>query len=146
MRKINRIVVHCTGTPPFTPVQHIHTYWREKLGWKNTGYHYIITANGEVVQLADEASICNGAKGYNHDSIHIAYVGGISISKINSDTRTLSQKESMFNLVRTLRVKYDFIPVLGHCDLPNVKKSCPNFNTLKWYIDEVEKEMKQSLK
>ena len=73
MREIKRIVVNCTGTPPFTPVVNIQKYWREKLGWKNSGYHYIITSNGEVVQLADEKAICNGAEGFNHDSIHVAY-------------------------------------------------------------------------
>lgn len=146
MRKINRIVVHCTGTPPFTPVENIQQYWRDTLGWKRPGYHYIIPMSGELVKLAELDTITNGAKGYNEDSIHIAYVGGINVHNKNADTRNAAQREAMFKLIRDLRIKLDFIPVLGHCDLPGVKKYCPNFHTTKWYMEEVEKEMKQRIK
>lgn len=146
MREINRIVVHCTATPPFTPVENIQKYWQDNLGWKIPGYHYIIPMSGMVINLADISEVVNGAKGYNEDSIHIAYVGGINVYGRSADTRNSNQRESMFRLIRKLRIKFDFIPVIGHCDLPDVKKSCPNFNTLKWYMEEVEKEMKQKLK
>ncbi len=139
MREIKRIVVHCTGTPPFTPIANIQQYWRDSLGWKNSGYHYIITSNGEVIQLADENQICNGAKGFNHDSIHVAYVGGQTVNKRYGDTRTAAQKTSMFSLLRSLRIKYDLVPVVGHRDLPNVRKECPCFDAGVWYIEELVK-------
>lgn len=135
MRQVKRIVVHCTGTPPFTPIASIQKYWRDQLGWKKPGYHYIITINGEIVQLADEADICNGAKGYNNDSIHVAYVGGISVNKRYGDTRTIEQKESMFTLLRSLRYRYNLVPVVGHRDLPDVRKECPCFDVDVWYLE-----------
>ncbi len=139
MREIKRIVVHCTGTPPFTPIASIQNYWKTQHGWKMPGYHYIITSNGEVVQLADEATVCNGAKGFNSDSIHVAYVGGVTVNKKNGDTRTAEQKSSMFSLLRSLRIKYDLVPIVGHRDLPNVRKECPCFEAGVWYIEELMK-------
>ncbi len=53
-RNIKYIVIHCTATDPQTKVEAIQNYWRNNLGWKSPGYHYIIQADGTVLQLADE--------------------------------------------------------------------------------------------
>ena len=62
-REIKYIVVHCTATPPDAKIESIQRYWKEQLGWKNPGYHYIIKRNGEIVKINDEANISNGVAG-----------------------------------------------------------------------------------
>ena len=56
-RDIKYLVVHCTATPKNTTIKSIQNYWKNNLGWKNVGYHYIIESNGNIVQLANESQI-----------------------------------------------------------------------------------------
>ena len=131
MREIKYIVLHCTATPKNTTVKSILNHWRNVLGWKSPGYHYIITPNGTEVQLSEISKQTNGVKGYNKNSIHISYIGGQF-----ADDRTEDQKRTMAELVRKLRVIYPKAEILGHCDFPGVKKLCPNFNVKQWLQDE----------
>ena len=133
MRKINKIVVHCTATQQSTSIQSIINYWKITLKWKSMGYHYIIDTNGNTVKLADVADICNGALGYNRNSIHIAYIGGIDYKRIPVDNRTAEQKIALKILIMQLVSKFPDAEILGHYQLPNVKKTCPCFDAAKEY-------------
>ncbi|WPC14746.1 N-acetylmuramoyl-L-alanine amidase [Riemerella anatipestifer] len=73
MRTIKYIVLHCTATSQTTTIESIKRFWREKLGWKNVGYHYIIKPDGEIVQLADLNTITNGVKGIT-DIVFILHI------------------------------------------------------------------------
>lgn len=131
MREVKYIVIHCTATPQNTTIQSIQNHWRNVLGWKSPGYHYIYTAKGKEVQLQDISKPTNGVKGYNANSIHLSYIGG----KLTDD-RTEAQKVAMKNRVIELLKQFPDAEVLGHCDFTGVVKSCPNFNVKKWLIDE----------
>lgn len=131
-RDIKYIVIHCTATQPTARVSAIQNYWRNTLHWKSPGYHYIIEANGNIRQLADEAQITNGVAGYNSHSIHVSYIGGIDKSGKPKDTRTTSQLDAMKQLVISLKRKYPDAEVLGHRDFPAVKKACPSFDVADW--------------
>ena len=133
MRKINKIVVHCTATQQSTSIQSIINYWKITLKWKSMGYHYIIEANGNTVKLADVTEICNGASGYNRNSIHIAYIGGIDYKKIPIDNRTVEQKIALKILIMQLVSKFPDAEILGHYQLPNVKTTCACFDAAKEY-------------
>ena len=133
MRKINKIVVHCTATQQSIDIQSIIDYWKNNLKWKSMGYHYIIEANGITVKLADVTEVCNGASGYNRNSIHIAYVGGIDINKKPIDNRTTEQKNALRILIMQLASKFPDADILGHYQLPNVNKACPCFDAAKEY-------------
>jgi N-acetylmuramoyl-L-alanine amidase len=122
-RKIEYIVCHCTATEQSATPTAIQRYWREKLGWKNPGYHYLISADGTVHTLAGHEVVCNGVAGFNSKSIHLSYIGGKS-----KDDRTEAQKKAIDELLRKLRVQYPTAVIQGHKDFPNVKKSCPRYN------------------
>jgi len=62
MRTITHIVVHCSATGQDAKVEAIQRYWKEKLGWKSPGYHYIIEADGKETQLLTIAQPSNGVK------------------------------------------------------------------------------------
>ena len=132
MREIKYIVVHCTATPTDTKIESIQRYWKEQLGWKNPGYHYIIKRNGEIVKINDEENISNGVKGYNKNSVHISYIGGVDKNNNAIDNRTNAQRHAMFNKLVALSEKYPGAIILGHRDFPGVTKLCPSFDVKEW--------------
>lgn len=136
-REIRYIVVHCTATQPNTEIENICRYWKEQLGWKNPGYHYIIKRNGEIVALQSEHLIANGVKDFNSHSIHISYIGGIDKNNKPLDNRTDAQQFAMFNKIVELMEKYPQAKVLGHRDFPNVAKACPSFDVRSWLHEYV---------
>ena len=133
MRNINYIAIHCTATQPESSIASIQNYWKNNLGWKNPGYHYIIDRFGNVINLLPIELVSNGVQGYNSQTINISYVGGIDKSGKPKDTRTEAQKQSILKLLKELRVKFPKAKIQGHRDFPNVKKACPSFDAKKEY-------------
>jgi N-acetylmuramoyl-L-alanine amidase len=126
MREIKYIAIHCTAGGVNQSTQAIKDYWKNTLKWKSVGYHYLISADGTIEQLADESQITNGVAGFNKNSIHISYKGGVENGK-PKDTRTFSQKASMLSLLKDLRKKYPKAIIQGHRDF-GAKKACPSFD------------------
>lgn len=142
-RQITHIFVHCTATMPSTTIDTIQQGWRS-IGWKNPGYHYIIKADGTIVNLQPEDKAANGVKGYNANAIHVAYIGGLWMlngSQIYEDTRTPKQTAALRHLLRELRGRYPKALIMGHRSIwgeytpEKWKKLCPCFNALKEYAD-----------
>ena len=141
MRKIDYIVIHCTAGIAQQKTEDIIRYWQRVLGWKSYGYHYLVNADGVVEKITDLEKPSNGVKGYNHNSIHIAYKGGWN----GQDTRTDSQKESIVNIIRNLKKRYPHAKIVGHRDLsPDLNKDgkitpnewvkiCPCFDAMGEY-------------
>lgn len=125
--------MHCTATSQNTSISSIQNYWKNQLGWRMPGYHFIIKPDGEVVSLLPIEQVSNGVKGFNHESINISYVGGIDEKVIPKDNRTLAQKASLLKLLKELRQKFPKAIIQGHRDFPNVKKACPSFDAKKEY-------------
>jgi len=134
MRKISRIVIHCTATQQTATVQSILNYWKNVKKWNSPGYHFLIDPKGEVHKLLPIEHIANGARGFNHDSIHISYIGGVDSENNPIDNRTQEQINAMLALIASLRLD-DLIaqvPIVGHRDLPGVHKACPSFDVQTW--------------
>lgn len=148
MGKIKRIVVHCTEEPANAKrnKEYYRNFFFEVKGWKHYGYHAIVYQDGTWERLQpwptptaeggtiDNNTLANGAKGFNSDSMHIAYVGGIDPdTKKPTDTRTNEQKKTLRDLIAMWKVDYKVNIICGHRDLPNVKKACPCFDAIKTY-------------
>ena len=133
MRNIKYIVIHCTATQPNTKKEAILSYWKNTLKWKTVGYHRLIDANGVIHELAKFEQITNGVKGYNSESIHFSYIGGIDESGRPKDTRTLKQKESLLYLVKQAKKQFPNAIVQGHKDFKGVAKACPSFDAKNEY-------------
>jgi len=132
VRTIKYIVLHCTATPQNTTIESIKSYWRSVLGWKNPGYHYMIKANGEIVNTLPIEQIANGVAGYNTPSIHISYIGGVDSKNQPLDNRTEAQKAAQIKLLTQLKQKFPTAEIKGHRDFPGVKKACPSFDVKSW--------------
>lgn len=137
MRKIERIFVHCTAGSQKMTVDGLLTVFRRK-GWKNPGYHYVVTADGVIHQLLDESKVSNGVKGYNTTSINVAYMGGVDGLMKPVDNRTDAQKTSLRKLLGMLRQRYPDAVIMGHRDIwgsdpRKWQKACPCFDAKTEY-------------
>ena len=72
------------------------------------------------------------ARHYNAHSIGICYEGGLDEKGKPADTRTPAQKASLEDLLYSLVLDYPDAEILGHRDLPWVRKSCPCFDVKEW--------------
>ena len=64
--------------------------------------------------------------------IAVAYEGGLDKNGHPADTRTEAQKITLEELLYSLAQDYPDATILGHRDLPGVKKECPCFDTKAW--------------
>lgn len=133
MRDIKYIAVHCTATSQKTSISAIQSYWRNQLGWKMPGYHFIILPNGTAVQLLPIEEVSNGVKGFNSVLINIAYLGGVDAKNNPLDNRTPQQKATLLELLKKYKKQFPKAIIQGHRDFPNVKKACPSFDAKKEY-------------
>lgn len=134
MRKINYLVIHCTATVQNASIEAIKRYWKEVLKWRNPGYHIMVKPSGEIVYIHPIEKVANGVAGYNTNSIHISYIGGVR-GKEPVDNRTPEQKEALKKIVLELKSKFPDAEIKGHRDFltPGPKwKDCPSFDVKTW--------------
>jgi N-acetylmuramoyl-L-alanine amidase len=99
--KIRFIVIHCTAG--FSPADKVQAFFLRKkkdggLGWSRGGYHRIINRDGSIHKMHPFDILTNGVKGFNAESIHISYVGGVEkdgkTGRFDAkDTRNNAQKK-----------------------------------------------------
>ena len=139
MRQIKRIFVHCTASSQKWGVKELLAEFKAK-GWKNPGYHKVVTADGVIHQLLDISKVSNGVQGYNSTAINIAYVGGIDSKGKPVDNRTEAQKVALRSLLVELHRQYPHATIMGHRDIwgsdpRKWKKWCPCFDAKLEYKD-----------
>ena len=135
MRKIDLIVIHCSATRENKsfPVTSLIACHQDRFGF--TGYHYYITRDGQVYQTRHENLPGAHTRHYNQHSIGVCYEGGLDTHGHPADTRTQEQKATLVALLRSLKQDYPDATILGHRDLPGVRKDCPCFDASKEYAD-----------
>jgi N-acetylmuramoyl-L-alanine amidase len=133
MRTITHIVVHCSATGQDAKVEAIQRYWKQNLGWKSPGYHYIIEADGKETQLLSIAQPSNGVKGWNKSIINVCYIGGVNKLGKAADNRTDAQKRQLMTRLKALKTMFPNAIIQGHKDFPNVAKACPSFDAKTEY-------------
>jgi N-acetylmuramoyl-L-alanine amidase len=133
MRTITHIVVHCSATGQDAKVEAIQRYWKQNLGWKSPGYHYIIEADGKETQLLSIAQPSNGVKGWNKSIINVCYIGGVNKLGKAADNRTDAQKRQLMTRLKALKTMFPNAIIQGHKDFPNVAKACPSFDAKSEY-------------
>lgn len=136
MRKIDLIIIHCSATRAdrsFTmaDLEACH----KARGFKSVGYHYYIRRNGDIYPGRPEDQPGAHALRYNATSIGICYEGGLDASGRPADTRTPAQKLTLRELLKSLRKDYPQARIVGHRDLPWVRKDCPCFDAASEYRD-----------
>ena len=146
MRPINRIILHCSASMEGIDLtgqdilrMHTNPVSQGGRGWKNPGYHYVIRLNGKVDQILPESRIANGVKGYNADSVHVCYIGGLMKKEqgkgksekslpaklVPANTMTPKQRAAIVALLLDLHEKFPQAKLYGHNQL--AAKACPSF-------------------
>ena len=148
-RNIQYIAVHCTAGSQKTTISSLLAVFKAR-GFKNPGYHYVISADGIVHNLLSEDQVSNGVKGFNSVSINVAYIGGVISQEgvlKSIDNRTPEQKVSLRKLLGELKKRYPQAVIQGHRDFsPDINgngivdpweriKDCPCFDAKVEYAD-----------
>ena len=127
MRKLTRIILHCTATPDGRHVD-VATIreWHRKRGWSDIGYHFVIYLDGSVHNGRPVEKVGAHVSGHNADTIGVVYVGGTDAAGKAKDTMNDAQETAFVNLVASLRDKYGALTLHGHNEY--AAKACPSFN------------------
>lgn len=142
MRRIDKIVIHCSASPNGRGDDiHDVDIWHEERKFKRArewriqwqpdiescGYHYVIPIDGTIQYGRHNDEVGAHAQGYNQHSIGICMIG--------TDEFTAEQWNSLAELVAALKWQFPAADILGHRDLPGVKKTCPGFSVRDWLKD-----------
>ncbi len=133
MRKINKIILHCTATPEgrYTTVEDIRR-WHKQRGFRGIGYHYVVYLDGSIHLGRPIEEIGAHTKGENTGSIGVAYVGGIDKKNFKpKDTRTPEQIMALDLLLGSLLDDFKGATLHGHNQFAN--KACPSFDVQEEY-------------
>lgn len=178
-RKIKWIAIHCSAGYALIPS--IEKFWYNNLKWKSPGYHIIVYENGtcwyvtkngsystDVTKL-DLNKITNGVLGFNSETIHISYIGGVEKTNTSkaSDSRTPAQKKAIIDSIKIVQdilkksgQDISKIKIQGHRDFSPDKngngvvdsweriKECPSFDAIPEYktlIPSANKNIKYTL-
>ncbi|SDX88997.1 N-acetylmuramoyl-L-alanine amidase [Nitrosomonas halophila] len=144
-RPISHLVIHCAATPNGRwhdvrdiDLWHRQAGFRRNQNWRarqneelgHIGYHFVIYTNGAVATGRHLDEVGAHARGFNARTIGICMIG--------TDRFSPAQWESLHNGVSSLIVRYRGVKVVGHRDLPEVKKTCPGFSVDDWLANQMQ--------
>lgn len=142
MLRIGFIVIHCSATPATAvnvDAAEIRRWHRQK-GWRDIGYHYVIKRDGTVEKGRPDDQPGAHEPRINSHSIAICLVGGSppngskeAKAGLGENNYTPAQWASLAKLVISLHAKHPTAVVLGHRDVPGVRKACPSFDAKAWW-------------
>lgn len=137
--KTDLIVVHCADTPPTMDVtaRMINQWHVKDNGWAAIGYHFVIKRDGTVEGGRPDNTQGAHASQVNSHSIGICLAGGKGKPGVFDDHFTLPQAVSLAALIETLQSFYPDTSVVGHRDVDNAGKTCPNFDAKAWWASTV---------
>lgn len=131
--KPDMIVVHCSATQPLA---HLGAReidgWHRDNGWMGIGYHYVIRTDGTVERGRPEAMRGAHAAEVNDHSIGICLIGGVDAKGKPSANFTGLQLAALSDLLAGITDRHGITKIVGHRDIPGVKKACPSFNVAHW--------------
>ena len=136
-REIKLLVIHCSATRcnvSFTVEQLRQCHLQR--GFKDIGYHFYITRNGELHHCRPVSEPGAHVRGFNRHSIGICYEGGLDEEGRPADTRTQAQRFALLDLLTILKHQYPDAQILGHYQLSaSIHKACPCFDSRKEYMN-----------
>jgi N-acetyl-anhydromuramyl-L-alanine amidase AmpD len=134
------IVVHCSATPPDADIgaDEIRRWHVEDNGWSDIGYHYVIRRAGVIEHGRSLDYQGAHVRGYNHESVGICLVGGVSKDGQPDANFTAAQYGSLESLISLLLPRFPGAAVRGHRDFPGVTKACPSFDAAAWWSQRNE--------
>ena len=130
-KNIKLLVVHCSDTEDNENLNAIDIHKMHlSFGWDGIGYHKVITRSGKIENGRPEYWIGAHVKGKNNVSLGVCLIGKTSFTK--------KQFTSLERVLKKWKTLYPNAKIIGHKDIGNTNKTCPNFDVLTWAknIDE----------
>lgn len=118
-RDVSKVFIHCSASdnPDHDSVDVIRG-WHLARGWRDIGYHYVITKDGEVHKGRPLAHEPAAQKGHN--------VGSVAICVTGLAEFTARQMRALLSLCIDIDKRID-VTFHGHCEV-NPNKTCPVFD------------------
>ena len=133
--EVKLLIVHCSATRSDREYS-VKTLIKDAIArFGQPSYHWYIRRNGNLIPILPENVRGVHARNYNRCSIGICYEGGVNPQGNNDDTRTPAQKQTLYELLKSLRRDYPQARIMGHRELPHVAKDCPCFDAAREYAD-----------
>ena len=125
IENIKLLVVHCSDTKDSQNLGALDIHKMHlKFGWNGIGYHKIINRSGKVENGRPEYWIGAHVKGKNDISLGVCLIG--------RDNFTKNQFKSLKRVLKKWKKLYPNAKIVGHRDTGKTKKTCPNFDVIKW--------------
>lgn len=126
--KVELLVVHCSDTNNDEDLNAMDIHKMHLgFGWEGIGYHKVISRSGKIENGRPEYWIGAHVKGKNDISLGVCLIG--------RDMFTPKQFISLKKVLRSWKILYPNAKIIGHCDIGNTKKTCPNFDVKTWCRD-----------
>lgn len=128
------IVVHCAATTPdmYIGAEEI-ARWHTDRGFDTIGYHIVIRRGG-AIEYGRPLDVRGAhAKGFNYRSIGVCLVGGVNSDMEAENNFTEEQFSTLERVLTALQGLFPDTTVVGHKDLPAVRKKCPSFDVISWW-------------
>lgn len=130
-KNIKLLVVHCSDTEDNDNLKAIDIHKMHlSFGWDGIGYHKVITRSGKIENGRPEYWIGAHVRGKNDVSLGVCLIGKSSFTK--------KQFTSLERVLKKWKTLYPNAKIIGHKDIGETNKTCPNFDVLTWSkkIDE----------
>lgn len=131
MRKVNKIIIHCSATQPSMDIgkKEINT-WHCQNGYNGIGYHEVIRRDGTREQGREYNVVGAHTYGQNKFSLGICLVGGVDANNKTENNFTDAQFETLKEILRVQKKLYPDATIHGHREFAN--KDCPCFDVQVW--------------
>tara|TARA_B100001057_G_C22788638_1_gene926652 strand:- start:167 stop:565 length:399 start_codon:yes stop_codon:yes gene_type:complete len=125
VNKISLLVVHCSDTKNNENLSAIDIHKMHlEFGWDGIGYHKIINRSGKIENGRPEYWIGAHVKGKNDISLGVCLIGKNKFTK--------NQFISLERVLKKWKSLYPSAKIIGHRDIGDTRKSCPNFDVINW--------------
>lgn len=141
--RVDFIAIHCSATPATHDIGAAEIrQWHRARGWRDIGYHYVIKRDGTVEKGRPDDMPGAHEPRINSRSIAVCLVGGSPPlgspehkKGLGENNFTPHQWVALEKLVRELTNRHEGARVIGHRDVPGVRKACPSFDAVVWWRD-----------
>jgi N-acetylmuramoyl-L-alanine amidase len=124
-KNIKLLVVHCSDSEDNQDLNALDIHKMHLgFGWDGVGYHKVINRSGKIENGRPEYWIGAHVKGQNDVSLGVCLIGK------NNFTR--KQFISLECVLKKWKKSYPNAKIVGHRDIGNTKKTCPNFDVISW--------------
>ena len=124
-KDIKYLVIHCSDTEDKHEINALDIHKMHlDFGWDGIGYHKVILRSGEIQNGRPEYWVGAHVKGKNNASLGVCLIGQTKF--------TPKQFISLEKVLQKWKILYPKAKIMGHRDVTNTYKTCPNFDVKEW--------------